>query len=71
LDKLKKYCLDENQLENIENIILVQEKSNKFMENNYNIIDVLRKFDSISINFIEFFNLMPKILVITITTKKI
>lgn len=71
MDKLKKYCLDENQLENIENIILVQEKSNKFMENNYNIIDVLRKFDSISINFIEFFNLMPKILVITITTKKI
>jgi hypothetical protein len=64
LDNLKKYCLDENQLENLENIILKQEKSNQFMANNYNIIDILRKFDSISINFIDFFNIIPKILVI-------
>ncbi len=64
MDNLKKYCLDENQLENLENIILKQEKSNQFMANNYNIIDILRKFDSISINFIDFFNIIPKILVI-------
>lgn len=63
MDNLKKYCLDENQLEVIETIILKEEKANQFLANNYNIIDIIRKFDSISIEFIDFFNIMPKILV--------
>ena len=63
LDNLKKYCIDENQLEVIETILMKEEKSKQFIANNYNISDILRKFDSITIDFIEFCNFMPKILV--------
>ena len=46
-----------------------EKKANLFMANGYNIIDVIRKFDSISIEFIDFFDIMPKILVNKINKK--
>ena len=36
---------------------------NEFLEKNYNICDILKTYDSIKIEFLEFYAIMPKVLV--------
>jgi len=38
-------------------------KLNEFLDKNYNIIDLLKQYDSLKIDFLEFYTMMPKILV--------
>lgn len=61
LEKLLKYCFDEDQYASIQNILKRDNKLNEFLAKNYNIVDFLAAYDSINLPFIEFYNLMPKI----------
>ena len=55
--------MDEDQLESIEKILYKEAKLNEFLEKNYNICDILKTYDSIKIDFLEFYAIMPKVLV--------
>jgi sulfite reductase alpha subunit-like flavoprotein len=55
--------MDEDQLETIEKILYKESKLNDFLEKNHNICDLLKAYDSIKLDFFEFYSIMPKILV--------
>lgn len=57
-----KFCFDEDQYDDLQNMIKKENKLNEFLSKNYNILDFLTIFDSINMSFLEFFNIMPKII---------
>lgn len=63
LEKLLKYCNDEDQYEMLQNVLKKDNKMQEFLTKNYNIIDFLNLYDSINVPFLDFYNIMPKITV--------
>ncbi len=61
LEKLSKYCFDEDQYQSLISIIQKENKLQDFVSKNYNIIDILNSYDSINMTFLEFYSIMPKI----------
>jgi NADPH-ferrihemoprotein reductase len=62
IEKLLKFCFDEDQYDNLVNMIKKENKMNEFLNKNFNINDFLLMYDSVKIPFLEFYELMPKIL---------
>lgn len=56
-----KFVKDEEEYNLLSDIVHSEEKFRKFEEQNNNIVDVLKKFESIQMKFIDFYNLVPKI----------
>ena len=61
IEKFLKYCFNENQYNEMSLLLLREGLMREFLSKNYNIVDFLKKYDSINIPFIEFYIIMPKI----------
>lgn len=66
LEKLLKYCNDEDEYNKLQKIIEDENIYEQYLTKNYNIIDLLNEFNSISVPFVDFYHLMPKIIVLYI-----
>lgn len=69
MENLKKFVIDEDQRESIEKILYKETKLQEFIEKNYNISDILKIYDSIKLDFLDFYYLMPKISVFSLISK--
>jgi sulfite reductase alpha subunit-like flavoprotein len=61
LEKLSKYCFDEDQYQSLMAIIQKESKLEDFLSKNLNIVDFLNTYDSINMTFLEFYSIIPKI----------